>query len=108
MALVSMKRTAKEKKEEKTLLATSEPEEFPFGLSIHIEDDELNKLGFSESPEVGAEMLLTAKVKVTSMSESKHMMDNEENRSISLQITDMGLESATARKSTEDVLFDKT
>jgi hypothetical protein len=104
MALVSMKRTAQEKKEEKTLLSTSEPDEFPWGLSVTIEDDELTKLGFKESPEVGVEMLLAAKVKVTSTSESKRD-GSEEHRSISLQITDMGLTPAADRKSTEDVLF---
>lgn len=88
--LVSMKMTKSERQEK------SEPAEidrpiYPYGLEVRLDTDALEKLGLEdELPEVGGEMTLLAKVKVTGASSS----DSEygKNRSVSLQITDMCLE----------------
>ena len=66
---------------------------YPYGLSLNLENDALDKLEIKTLPEVGAVMFLQAKVAVTSVSEYKSQDNKEPRRSVSLQITDMELAS---------------
>ena len=86
MPLVNMKR----KKSESDSELSIDDNEFPWGLQIHLHEDELKKLGIKELPEVGGEIGLEAKVTVTSASINE-TKDNGVDRSITLQITDLGL-----------------
>lgn len=79
-------------------------ETYPYGLQVNLEEMSIKKLGMEELPEVGKEMILVAKVDVTSVSNRK---DNfRQNRNVSLQITDMELkEQVKNRKSSAENLY---
>lgn len=88
MPVKSMKMTKKEAKDRQTLVAESP--EFPYGLQIHLENESIEKLDMKDLPKVGDEMVILGKVKVTSVS-AHDSQDGGEQRSVGLQITDMGL-----------------
>lgn len=98
MPLVSMKR----KKSDSDSDLDINDNEFPWGLQIHLHEDELEKLGIKELPEVGGEISLEAKVTVTSASINE-TKDNGVDRSITLQITELGL--FEKEKSASDSLY---
>lgn len=90
--MISMK-TSQNKKQTTLLdgaVASDEPE-YPYGLRISLDKDSLAKLGITELPEVGATMVLQARVEVVSVSQ----YDSSEGKSqdMSLQITDMSLDA---------------
>lgn len=87
--MVNMKMDAKEAKEWAQPTAADAPE-YPYGLCISLCDEDLAKLGITALPTVGAGMVLTAKVVVTSVS-AYQTQGNEGEASVSLQITDMDL-----------------
>jgi hypothetical protein len=66
-------------------------QDYPYGLRICLDEECLAKLGVEKLPELGAEMMITAKVRVTRKSESEDMAEGEVERSLDLQITDMAL-----------------
>ena len=86
----SMKLSKKESKEAIGEAVPPEEPSFPYGLNFHLEDEVLKKLGMSELPDVGAEMLITARAKVESVRQSESQ-EGGEDRSVSLQITNMGV-----------------
>ena len=87
--LTSMKRTKTEKKEgSEEVCCPGAQEDFPYGLRIHLEDEEISKLNIP-MPEIGSTMVLVANIKVTSVSERAD--EDGENRSVGLQITEMEL-----------------
>ena len=63
---------------------------YPYGLTVSLEDNSLQKLKLKTLPEVGDEMTLVAKVKVTRVSSDE--TDKGANKSVSLQITSMRLD----------------
>lgn len=90
--MVSMKRTPKDKRKdmgEPCSIEAMAPD-YPWGLCIHLDADELDKLGLTELPQVGTEIPVTVKVKVTRVSQSA-VEGSDEQRSVDLQITDMGI-----------------
>lgn len=96
--LVSMKRSAADKRKDMGSPCSVESiaPDYPWGLCVNMDGDELDKLGLKDLPEVGTEFMLMAKVKVTSVnqsaSESKKKGEYDESRRITLQITDLALE----------------
>ena len=86
---VSMALTKGEKSDLKKETVLSEAPEFPFGLSVHLDEDSLEKLKVKELPEAGTEFLMNTTVKVTSVSE--HEDEDGTRRSVGLQITEMEL-----------------
>lgn len=89
MPLKNMRLTEKESKGSEV---ADEAPRFPYGLSIHLDEDSISKLELGETPDVGKEMTLVATVKVESKSENETMGGKKE-RSVSLQITEMSLEN---------------
>lgn len=92
MNIVSMKRTAAEKKAMEALYKegpVSSSEDYGYGLQLSLGKSELNKLGIKDLPEVGDEFHIYAVARVTSVSAqmSEKMADT---RSVNLQITEMG------------------
>jgi len=71
-------------------VATDQPR-YPWGLSISLDDDSLTKLGITTLPEAGAELLLSARAKVTSI-ESRDTQGGGKSKSMGLQITAMCLD----------------
>lgn len=64
---------------------------YPWGLSVTLDEDTLKKLGLKKAlPEVGATLMIVAKVEVTSSSINE--TTDGVNRSLGLQITDLCLE----------------
>ncbi len=90
--LASMKRTPEDRRKdmgEPAPIDAMAPD-YPYGLCIHLDKDELDKLGMKELPKVGTEMPISAIVKVTRVSQSA-VEGADEQTSIDLQITDMGI-----------------
>lgn len=64
---------------------------YPYGLTVYLDDDTLKKLGLTDPPTVGAEMMLHAKVVVTSCGMNQEQ-DGDKKSRCDLQITDMELQ----------------
>lgn len=100
--MINMQLTKAEAKEECGVASADyDLPRFPYGLSISLDDEVLEKLGIKDLPKVGAVMLLQAQVTVTSVSsratqDSKEKGEPTESTSsdVSLQITDMELQGA--------------
>lgn len=106
MKLVDMKisKADREKQTSPSTLMKDGPA-YPWGLSLNLDDATLEKLGL-ELPEVGEELMLHARVKVSSCSSS----DSEgggKNRSCSLQIVAMGLEGEDREDDAAGTLYEK-
>lgn len=86
MSLVNMKMSAEESKEYSGM--EMESPEYPYGLTIDLDDDSLQKLGITSLPKVGSEMMITAKCVVKGVSSNQYQGSDEESR-VCLQITDM-------------------
>lgn len=92
--LVDMKYSKAEAKAEATKYDTiSSQPEYPWGLCLRLEDDELAKLGIKGLPDVGGEYHLQVVAQVTSASQST-MADGKTTRSVSLQVTMIGIDLA--------------
>lgn len=84
--------------------ATESPEdEYPWGLRIHLEDEQLERLGMDMMPDPGTKRMMMAKVEIVST--DVHNRDGEKHRSISLQITDMKLSDEDMRESAAETLY---
>jgi hypothetical protein len=103
MALVSMKMSKKEAKAEVECSPDDLPA-YPWGLSIHLGDDEIKKLG-AEGLKAGDEVTVTCKVTVTGCSSNQSLL-GESHNSIDLQITDMEIDGEGGSAITK-TLYDK-
>jgi hypothetical protein len=99
--MVSMKLTPRAAKAAVEPAYTPPP--YPWGLSLTLDDEVLEKLGATRLPAVGAELLLHARVTVTRVEASES--DERKTRSVSLQITALCLESTSTDAEYADVLF---
>jgi len=88
MSLVNMKSANNHK--ESTLGSQIEREEYPYGLSINLGNEQMEKLGINALPKVGSEMMITAKCVVNHASSNQHE-GNKEELSFTMQITDMSI-----------------
>ena len=94
--MVSMKRSEADRRKdmgEPAPLEAMAPD-YPWGLCINMDGDELDKLGMKELPQVGTVMPMQVLVKVTSVSQSASEGRGEEydeSRRVSFQITDIGI-----------------
>lgn len=102
MALTSMKMEPKEAKAEMT--CESNPREYPYGLEIHLNEESLAKLGMTELPAVGSELMVTAKVVVTSASQYQ-TQGNDPDMSSNWQITEMEVAPAAKDVDQAAVLY---
>lgn len=91
MPLVDLAYTSKERKEEAAEAKSMEPPEYPWGLQIRLENEELKKLGIKDLPEVGEEYHLEVVAKVTSVSENQYG-DGRTERCVCLQICMAGVQ----------------
>ena len=100
----SMKLNKKEAKEMAEGVEVDRPQ-YPYGLSIHLDDEAMGKLNLSELPKVGTGLMLNAKVLVNEVSSNARAGDKKPRQSMSLQITDMELLSNPDGKSASDELY---
>lgn len=97
-SLVDLKRTPKELKANKgdSCCSPCGPEnEYPWGLSINLENESMDKLGMKKLPKVGDKVVIHAEATVTSVS-SNSSVDSKsgkpsESRSVGIQINRMAL-----------------
>lgn len=80
-AMVDLKYTAKEKREESKEIGSmpdgSNMPDYPWGLTLDLDDSTLKKLGVNELPDVGDEYHLIAVAKVTRLSSSADEKESE-------------------------------
>lgn len=102
MKLTSMKITAAEQKAREAEYSKPMPEQdrYPYGLSISLENDAIEKLDLDELPAIGAKLELAATVEVTGAS-SHSTTGGGKRRSVSLQITALGLSKPAGDKATK-------
>lgn len=103
--LVSMKLDkAEQKKMMEPSLAEGDRPLYPWGLSISLDSDALDKLGLAQLPDVGESYMLVAMVDVTNVSSNES--EGGKSRSVGLQITDLCLEDEAKNvKSVSDALY---
>lgn len=92
MKLVDMKLDKKPEMEE---------QEYPYGLSLSIGMEQLQKLGFKELPRMGDYMTIQAKACVTSVMESANYSN------IGLQIEELGLSKSKEKKDLTKVFYEQ-
>ena len=93
---------AEESYEEKSLAVPQM--DYPYGRKICLDETSIQKLGLGELPKVGAQMKVVALCSVVSVSSYQNSEDGPQ-RSIDLQITDMGLGEAKSAKVSPEVLY---
>lgn len=93
MKLVSMK-LSKEEREKNSMPTevSADAPEYPYGMCLELDDEQLKKLGMSSLPEVDSEMMIEARVIVRRKSETSDKEGTD--KCISLQITELGLGQA--------------
>jgi hypothetical protein len=101
--LISMKITAADRAEVSSMPAPFQ-EQYPWGLSITLGEEELEKLGVEKLPKIDGTVTLYAKAKVTRREETQ-TEGGVTRRTLGLQITELCLESRG--KSSADVLYEK-
>jgi hypothetical protein len=107
MNLTNMQMSAEEAKEYTAVAPdASNAPKYPYGLQICLNDDGLQKLGIDKLPEVGGELIMTAKVIVTS-ARSSQQMDGDKESGCDLQITDMALSAPVPSVDAAAVMFTK-
>lgn len=104
MSLVNMKMSAEEAKEQYGSSPVQDAPEYPYGLSIDLDEEALAKLGMPALPQVGQKMMITARVEVRSVSQFDSQGGDKEQR-VCLQITDMELGADKAQAEPEQVLY---
>lgn len=93
--LVSMKLKPREKEATDRIypsMSSTEPE-YPWGLQITLEEEQLKALGITALPKVGATVTITARAEICRTAEYDSQGDGEQ-RSIGLQITEIALGSS--------------
>lgn len=102
--MIDMKMTKDEAKERSPSVESSADNapEYPWGLSVNLDESSLAKLGIEALPAVGTKMVLMAEVVVKGTSEY-NQQDGDKSRNVDLQITQMDL-GAPARDPAE-VMF---
>lgn len=100
--LAHMERTKAEKKEANGLvMPKSEGPDYPYGLRIHLNQEDLQKIGMNDMPEAGNEVHLHAKARVSSVSSDQRDGGKEERR-MELQITHLGIHHKADGMKSED------
>lgn len=87
MSLTNMQLSKREARGEIEAPDNSGPR-YPYGLTLNLEKEVLDKLGIKELPEVGAEMIVVGIGIVESARMSKRQKGRED-RSVSIQLTDI-------------------
>lgn len=104
--MISMKLTAAEAKEYGGVCSPSDPGDlpaYPYGLSLSLCDESLNKLGMKTAPAVGSRFMLQAIVEVTGTNVREEQKGKDTD--VSLQITDMSLEMGNSAEAQAAKLY---
>lgn len=94
------------KEKEPEPCCVSPREEYPWGLRLHLQTEQLEQLGIEKLPDVETEVQITARAKVTSVNSGASAHDKQIRRSVELQITDLALAAAKKpAKESKDVFY---
>lgn len=104
MSLVNMKMSPEEAREQYGSSIASDAPEYPYGLSITLDEEAIAKLGFPALPQVDQTMMITARVKVQRVS-SVDTSGGEKEQSLCLQITDMEVGADRQETNYESALY---
>jgi len=106
MKLVSMANKPMDSKEKEPggVECCCDDAKYPYGTQISLGDDQLAALGITDLPKVGTVVMLSAKAEVVSV-RSEEDRDGSADASLSLQITDLGIESSMSEKKIASTLF---
>ena len=85
MKLADMKLSKKKKAETETAQPSSSVPDYPYGLSLTLNEDSLKKLGMDELPKVGETCMIHAAGEITRVSQSSSNDGKE--KSVEIQIT---------------------
>jgi hypothetical protein len=101
MDMVSMELKKKSKEELKGLAepVASEQSKFPYGLRLRFEKEQIDKIPFLETSNVGDKVVITAEA-VVETKEKNDRLDGESYISVCIQITDIAV-SAKEKKPLE-------
>lgn len=100
MPLTNMKRTKADRKKDRAEQAIDTPS-FPYGLSLDLDKDSLQKLGFKDLPDVGEKMNVVAVGVVTSANE--HKSERSSHRSITVQLQQLDVSPARTKTAVDAV-----
>lgn len=88
--MISMKMSDEEKKEYGSPSLVSGQSDYPYGLCLTLDDEQLESLGINDLPEAGKSMVIQARVLVTNVNQRPDDDDDgKPEATIQLQITDM-------------------
>lgn len=105
MKLVNMKMDAAAREKSYPSTVAADAPVYPWGLSLTLDNEALEKLGTGQLPDVGGTVVVIARAKVTGVSSNEYEGGGK-HRSVSLQITDMALDPDDAPGGqTEEILY---
>lgn len=106
--LTSMKLPPRKEKTEVCSPCAMPQEQYPYGLRLHLDTEQLEQLGVDKLPAVGTEVTIVAKATVNNVHESTTdgSAGKQAYRSVGLQITDLALKSGKSEKKSESVFYD--
>ncbi len=90
MKLVSMKRSKAEMTKDDSSALSDEQPDFPWGLRITLNDEQIKALGIKALPAVGAKCAIEATGMIQSVSDES-VDGGESNQRIEIQLTDMAI-----------------
>lgn len=96
-----MKNEKKDEKESTIACSNYEEPDYPYGLNISLQKEQLEKLDIKELPKVGSKMMMTIAVEVSSISSRQHK--DEDHKCMDLQITD--IEIGKEKESKAKILY---
>ena len=94
-----MKLTESESKDN-AIVQETEKQLYPWGLRIELNDDSMKKLGLEKIPSINSKLKLEAIVEIIRV-DSSDSVDGGKKESMSLQITDMALNSSQDKKESD-------
>lgn len=102
MKLVSLKNVADD-----DCCAYMPMEKYGYGLRIYVDEDQCDALGITKALRAGTQVTISAKAIVVSSTESVESDGDDAGNdvSLSLQITDMGLEAGGVLRNAAEVLY---
>ena len=92
MKMASMKMSKEQKKDSIPQAVGMDSPEYPYGLTLRLDNGSLDKLGVSKLPKVGAKVMVHAIGVIASV--SQHESKNNDSRNVEIQLQEMGVESA--------------
>lgn len=92
MPLISLARTKSEVKENMPLAATLDAPKYPYGTSLDFDNALISKFETLQTAEVGDEVTVIAKGKITRKSENEEM-DGDKRKNVDIQLTSMDIKS---------------